>query len=145
MKRLFTFFICLLLLQIAQANPADSSRYALLKPYAPNNGAPTHDTIFVPVASQIIPPASHEYSIFKRRLDSIQKDVQLDYNEYVQSYIDNYARRRDDMASILGKSKYYFPIYEKAFRDAGIPEEIKFLSIVESELNPNAVSRVGAT
>jgi membrane-bound lytic murein transglycosylase D len=46
---------------------------------------------------------------------------------------------------MLGLAKYYFPIYEKAFREAGIPEEIKFLSIVESELKSNAVSRVGAT
>jgi len=42
-------------------------------------------------------------------------------------------------------AKYYFPIYEKAFREAGIPEEIKYLSIVESKLDPTAVSRVGAT
>ena len=49
------------------------------------------------------------------------------------------------MAHVIGLSKYYFPIYEKAFRDAGIPDEIKYLSIVESKLDPNAVSRVGAT
>ncbi|RYE16507.1 MAG: LysM peptidoglycan-binding domain-containing protein [Sphingobacteriales bacterium] len=136
MKRLFTFFICLSSIQIVSASEVDSNRYSRVN---------SSDTIFVPVAAQPIPPATHEYSIFKRRLDSIQKDVQLDYNEYVQSYIDAYARRRDGIGAILGKSKYYFPIYEKAFRDAGIPEEIKFLSIVESELNPNAVSRVGAT
>jgi membrane-bound lytic murein transglycosylase D len=90
---------------------------------------------------------AYENSTFKIRLDSIQKDVQLDYNEYVQSYINSYtsAGRRGEMARVVGLAKYYFPIYEKAFRDAGIPEEIKFLSIVESQLNPNAVSRVGAT
>jgi membrane-bound lytic murein transglycosylase D len=81
----------------------------------------------------------------KGRLAAIQKDVPLDYNEFVQSYIDNYSGRREELGRIMGLSKYYFPIYEKAFRDAGIPEEIKFLSIVESALNPNAVSRVGAT
>jgi membrane-bound lytic murein transglycosylase D len=46
---------------------------------------------------------------------------------------------------VLGLSGYYFHIYEKVFHDAGIPEEIKYLSIVESKLDPNAVSRVGAT
>jgi len=45
---------------------------------------------------------------------------------------------------VLGLAKYYFPIYEKAFRDAGIPDELKYLSIVESKLDPLAVSRVGA-
>jgi membrane-bound lytic murein transglycosylase D len=147
MKRLFTFFICVLSIQIVKADLLpDTNRYTLLQAGRVNITSQIRpDTIFVPVAGQIVPPSSREYSIYKRRLDSIQKDIQLDYNEYVQSYIDIYSRRRDGMATILGKAKYYFPIYEKAFRDAGIPEEIKFLSIVESELNPNAVSRVGAT
>ncbi len=88
-----------------------------------------------------------ENSIFKIRLDSLQRDIQLDHNEYVQAYINTYLapNRRNDMARIMGLSKYYFPIYEKAFRDAGIPDEMKYLSIVESALDPNAVSRVGAT
>ncbi|WP_158825282.1 lytic transglycosylase domain-containing protein [Mucilaginibacter lacusdianchii] len=98
------------------------------------------------VAKQIQQNA-YENSTFKIRLDSIQKDIQLDYNEYVQSYINSYTSpaRRGEMARVMGLAKYYFPIYEKAFRDAGVPEEIKFLSIVESQLNPNAISRVGAT
>ncbi len=102
------------------------------------------DTVIVPV---IKTPAhlNSESIIFKRRLDSLKKDVPLDYNEYVQSYIDNYSHNRDEMAHVLGLTKYYFPIYEKAFRDAGIPEEIKYLSIVESKLDPFAVSRSGAT
>jgi membrane-bound lytic murein transglycosylase D len=49
------------------------------------------------------------------------------------------------MGHVIGLSKYYFPIYEKIFRDAGIPAEIEYLSIVESKLDPNAISRVGAT
>ncbi len=99
-----------------------------------------------PVANQLRLNA-YENSIFKHRLDSVEKDVPLDYNEFVQSYIDSYTspNRREEVNQIIGLSKYYFPIYEKAFRDAGIPEEMKYLSIVESALNPNAVSRVGAT
>ncbi|MBS1524563.1 MAG: lytic transglycosylase domain-containing protein [Bacteroidetes bacterium] len=84
-------------------------------------------------------------NIFERRLDSIKKDVPMDYNEYVQSYIDAYLGQRDELSRVIGLAKYYFPIYEKAFRDEGIPEEIKYLSIVESRLDPYAVSRVGAT
>ncbi|MCD8740495.1 LysM peptidoglycan-binding domain-containing protein [Mucilaginibacter roseus] len=144
MKRLFTFFICFLSIQLVKANSLDSGRYKFLS-IASTGYHQQRDTIIVPIAAQVIPPANQEFSIFKRRLDSVQKDIQLDYNEYVQSYIDAYTRRRGGMADVIGKSQYYFPIYEKAFRDMGVPEEIKFLSIVESELNPNAVSRVGAT
>jgi membrane-bound lytic murein transglycosylase D len=84
-------------------------------------------------------------NIYKKRLDSIQKDVPLDYNELVQGQIETYLTTgREDISREIGLSKYYFPIYEKAFREAGIPEEIKYLSLVESQLNPNAVSRMGA-
>jgi membrane-bound lytic murein transglycosylase D len=102
------------------------------------------DTVQVPM---VIPVKVSPYqnSIYKRRLDAIQKDVQLDYNGFVQSNIDVYLGQREEIGRLIGLSKYYFPIYEKSFRDAGIPDEIKYLSIVESQLNPYAISRVGAT
>lgn len=139
MKRFLTFATCLLSLQIVKAHslPAtDSSLRAVRGNYSANT---TRDTVLA------IPLTPYSNSIFKLRLDSIQKDVQLDYNEYVQNYIDIYTRHKDEMSHVLGLSKYYFPIYEKIFREAGIPTEIKYLSIVESKLDPNAVSRVGAT
>jgi membrane-bound lytic murein transglycosylase D len=141
MKRLFTFVIFLTLSHLSQATgltkthlKADSNTVAAIK----------RDTLFVPVVNPVV--YSPYQSTFKRRLDSIQKEVPLNYNEFVQSYIDIYTSngRKNDIGRMLGLCKYYFPIYEKAFREAGIPEEIKFLSIVESELNPNAISRVGA-
>jgi membrane-bound lytic murein transglycosylase D len=42
-------------------------------------------------------------------------------------------------------SEYYFPMFEEAFAKENVPLEIKYLSIVESALNPKAVSRMGAT
>jgi membrane-bound lytic murein transglycosylase D len=142
MKRLLMCAILLFALNAVKANSffiPDSSRSSL-------RSVGVQDTIMVPVLNAA-PVNSYQGSIYKRRLDSIKKDVPLDYNEYVQSYIDTYLgyNQRDDIGRVLGLAKYYFPIYEKAFRDAGIPEEIKYLSIVESQLNPYAVSRVGAT
>jgi membrane-bound lytic murein transglycosylase D len=134
MKRSFTLIFCLFTLQIVKAGSS----------FLPANFLPGHsDTTVVSIVNT---SASFNYAggIFKRRLDSIKKDVPMDYNEYVQSYIDIYSRNREEMAHVLGLSKYYFPIYEKAFRDAGIPDEIKYLSIVESKLDPTATSRAGA-
>ncbi|MFC0518027.1 transglycosylase SLT domain-containing protein [Mucilaginibacter angelicae] len=146
MKRLFTLTICLLSLQILQAETVISAnsfkqinRVTKFNPDAVNA-----DTTILPVLNQPLPLSSYG-GLYKRRLDSIRKDIQLDYNEYVQAYIDLYMHNREEMGQVAGLTKYYFPIYEKAFREAGIPEEIKFLSIVESKLDPNAVSRVGAT
>lgn len=136
MKRLITCAICVLLLcSFVKATPrsiADSSHNIKSK-----------DTIKAQVLAQTQVLPSY-LAVFKQRLDSIQKDVQLDYNEYVQTYIDQYTRHKDEMGHVLGLAQYYFPIYEKAFREAGIPQEIEYLSIVESKLDPMAVSRVGA-
>ncbi|SMC79930.1 lytic transglycosylase domain-containing protein [Pedobacter nyackensis] len=102
------------------------------------------DTTYVPVVDETPTFYNHNY-IYKARLDSIQKMVPLSYNEYVQKYIDVYAGRKDMMGKMLGLSGYYFPIFEKALKSYNIPEEIKYLPIIESSMNPHAVSRVGAT
>jgi membrane-bound lytic murein transglycosylase D len=134
MKRLFLVVYCLLSLSIVKATGLQ-----------PASGATKFagDTTFARASSQI-PLNSYESQI-KHRLDSISKDIPLDYNEFVQNYINIYLQNRDEMAHVIGLAKYYFPIYEKAFRNAGIPPEIEYLSIVESKLDPYAVSRVGAT
>ncbi|MBS1523518.1 MAG: lytic transglycosylase domain-containing protein [Bacteroidetes bacterium] len=143
MKRLLVSVFLLCSLNAVNAAPKlfrDSSRTFVQS----KDGV--QDTIMVPVLNAA-PVNAYQGSIYKRRLDSIQKEVPLDYNAYVQSYIDTYltGTQREGLGRILGLTKYYFPIYEKVFHDMGIPEEIKYLSIVESQLNPYAVSRVGAT
>jgi membrane-bound lytic murein transglycosylase D len=82
---------------------------------------------------------------YKQRLDSIQKSVPLTYNKYVHNYISIYVARPAQIGRMVGLSKFYFPIYEKIFKENGLPDELKFLSIVESALDPFAVSRSGAT
>lgn len=99
-----------------------------------------HDTVRV----QVKPAVPYE-NIYHQRLSELQKEIPLSYNEVVQSFIDIYLNRKDQMGRMVGLSEYYFPIFEKALRSKGIPEEVKYLSIVESALDPTAVSRVGAT
>jgi membrane-bound lytic murein transglycosylase D len=138
MKRILTFATLLLSLQIVKAHslPVEDSARLTRGSFSKK---PLRDTVLT------APIGAYSGSIFKLRLDSIQNEVPLVYNEYVQEYIDLYMRHREEMSHVMGLSKYYFPIYEKIFHDAGIPTEIKYLSIVESKLDPNAVSRVGAT
>jgi membrane-bound lytic murein transglycosylase D len=139
---------CFLSFQFAWAsasfNHAAFSKLQTVKPSNNNQNLDKRDTTLGPdiTHSSVI---TYQRDIFKRRLDSLKKDVPLDYNEFVQSYIDIFIHNGEEMGHVLGLSKYYFPIYEKAFHDAGIPDEIKYLSVIESKLDPNAVSRVGAT
>lgn len=102
------------------------------------------DTISVPLIYEN-PLLMGQNYIYKLRLDSIVKTVPLPYNEYVQQYIDIYAKRKDLFGKMMGLSNYYFPIFDKALKDFNIPQEIKYLTIVESQMNPHAISRVGAT
>ena len=87
---------------------------------------------------------SFQNGIYKNRLDSIKKDVDLSYNSYVQKYIDTYLNRKEHIGKMLGLSEYYFPIIEKALKEIGLPDELKYITVIESSLNPNAVSRSGA-
>jgi membrane-bound lytic murein transglycosylase D len=102
------------------------------------------DTTAVPVIPES--PSFYNYNfVYKNRLDSIQKSIPLPYNEYVQKYIDIYSGRKDMIGKMLGLSSYYFPIFEQALKNYNVPEELKYLPIIESSMNPQAVSRVGAT
>ncbi len=90
-----------------------------------------------------VPTYSSE--VVKQRLRDLPAIISLDYNHYVQNYIDLYTlRRRDQMSRMLGISKVYFPIFEEELDKAGLPLELKYLPIVESALNPQARSRAGA-
>ncbi|AMQ01434.1 Lytic murein transglycosylase [Pedobacter cryoconitis] len=104
----------------------------------------TGDTTAVPEVLEN--PLFYNYNFtYKKRLDSIQKQIPLPYNESVQRYIDIYSSRKDMMGKMLGLSEYYFPIFENALKAYDVPMELKFLPIIESSMNSHAISRVGAT
>ena len=80
------------------------------------------------------------------RLQKMNSFIQLPYNETVKNYMILYSEKMPTrMGQILGLAQYYMPIFEEAFRKYGLPLELKYMAIIESALNPVAVSRVGAT
>lgn len=80
------------------------------------------------------------------RLSKIPAEVELPYNSIVRNVIDMYTnRRRSLVENMLGMSHYYMPIFEQALEKENVPHELKYLPIIESALNPDAVSRAGAT
>lgn len=82
----------------------------------------------------------------KKRLAQLNTVIELPYNQIVRSYIDRYVRKgRAQVAALLGLSHYYMPIFEQALEEQGLPLELKYLPVIESGLNPNAVSKHGAT
>jgi membrane-bound lytic murein transglycosylase D len=70
----------------------------------------------------------------------------IQYNPAVENVIKSFLKnRKKSFERLMAISEYYFPIFEEALSKQNVPLEIKYLSIVESALNPKAVSRMGAT
>ena len=79
------------------------------------------------------------------RLQAIPTTIEMPFNSVVRNYIDLYTgKKRSLVESMLGMSLYYMPIFEQAIERQGIPIELKYLPVIESALNPDAVSRAGA-
>jgi len=85
--------------------------------------------------------------LLKDQFSPLRKQLRESHNAYVEAYINKYTNQafRAHLAKMKGLAAYYFPIFEKIFQETNVPEEIKYLAIIESSLNPHAVSRVGAT
>jgi membrane-bound lytic murein transglycosylase D len=99
------------------------------------------------VDSLQLPAGSQEYpdETYLARLDSIHSAIPLSYNGIVRNFIELYTvRRREQVATMLGLSDYYFPIFEEALEREGLPHELKYLPVVESALNPRVRSHKGA-
>lgn len=80
------------------------------------------------------------------RLSRLPNVMEMVYNDVVQKFIDRYSGRlRHSISYMLGASNFYIPIFEEALETYQLPLELKYLPIIESALNPTAVSRVGAT
>ena len=82
---------------------------------------------------------------FVDRLYRMPCVMEMAYNDVVQKFIDRYSGHlRRSISYMLGASNFYMPIFEEALEMYQLPLELKYLPIIESALNPTAVSRVGA-
>lgn len=86
-----------------------------------------------------------EPEVYTKRLRRLPNVIDMPYNDVVRKYIDQYSGRlRRTVSIMLGACNFYTPIFEEALESYRIPLELKYLPIIESALNPNATSRVGA-
>lgn len=84
-------------------------------------------------------------SVINYRLSMLESPIPLEYNEHVRGFIDLYAVRKRQLTSkILALSRYYFPMFEQILDQQKLPVEFKYLAVIESALNPRAVSVAGA-
>ena len=85
-------------------------------------------------------------SVYIDRLSRMPTVMGMPYNEIVRKFIDMYAGRlRNHVAFMLSACNFYMPIFEEALDAYNLPLELKYLPIIESALNPSAISRAGAS
>jgi membrane-bound lytic murein transglycosylase D len=90
-------------------------------------------------------PGDDSPSVIADRLACIQKNIPLVYNDKIHAFINYFTvKDRDYTRLMMKREDLYFPIFEKNLAKYGLPDELKYLSIIESGLNPRATSRVRA-
>jgi membrane-bound lytic murein transglycosylase D len=90
-------------------------------------------------------PADETPEVLADRLNCLQKDIPLVYNERVHGFINYFLiRDREHTRNVLRKKDIYFPLFEKYLKENNMPEELKYLSVIESALVPHAISRARA-
>lgn len=102
------------------------------------------DSLFVPAYSyEYIPDVT--YDTLEKRIARIESRIPLHFNTKVKAFIDYFTvRDREYTRKVVGRSNYYFPIFEKIIQEHNLPDELKYLAIVESGLAANARSRAAA-
>ena len=85
-------------------------------------------------------------SVYIDRLSRIPSIIEMPYNEVVKKYIEAYTGRlRNKVSFMLAAANFYMPMFEEALEAYDLPMELKYLPIIESALNPKAISRQRAT
>lgn len=92
-------------------------------------------------------PITDEEVQLVRKLKAIEREISLDYTPHVKDLISKYtsANYHPYMCRMLGLGQYYFPMFDRIMDEVGVPRELKYLSVVESSLNPRDISSAGAT
>src|SRR5690606_5677923 len=90
-------------------------------------------------------PGDDSPGLIQDRLSCIEGEIPLHYNERVHAFINYFTvKDRDYTRLMMRRKNLYFPIFERSLEKYGLPDELKYLSIIESALNPRAVSRASA-
>lgn len=85
-------------------------------------------------------------STYIQRLSAIETPIDLSFNSTVKNVITLYTeKRREQVEIMLGMANFYFPIFEEILDKYNMPQELKYMAIIESALNAKALSRAGAS
>lgn len=111
--------------------------------YGVTNGSIEEPLLFASYNFDYIP--DYTYDEVEARVRAMETNMPFELNERIFSFINYFVVRNRDYTRMVLQRKYeYFPLFEETLQDHDMPDDIKFLAIIESGLNPKAKSRVGA-
>lgn len=85
------------------------------------------------------------YEQVDQRIKEMETDMPFELNETIYAFIDYFVvRNRSYTKMVLQRMEVFFPLFEESLKDNNMPEDVKFLAVIESGLNPKARSRMGA-
>ncbi len=118
-------------------------RYDTVQIHQPDSLMPEAEVMEVFESPDYIPDVP--YDLVADRLSCLETEIPLNFNSKVRGFIEYFTvRNREYTQEMIDRKNLYFPLFEKYLKKYGLPDELKYLSIVESGLNPSATSRVGA-
>ena len=144
---LLTCFICLstiLCLARQEDSAVDTAKAITDEPIAlPKDSL--HAELYLVAPGYEYIPGDETPELISSRLSCIEKTIPLRYNKSVHAFIQYFTvRDREYSKAMLRKKDLYFPVFEKYLAQYNLPDELKYLSVIESGLNPRAVSRAKA-
>lgn len=102
------------------------------------------DSVYYPITQPYtgeFVPAGDSPAVIADRLQRIVTTIPLTYNDRIHSFIDFFLiKDRNYTRMMLRKRDLYFPMFERYLKQYGLPDELKYLAVVESGLNPRATS-----
>ncbi len=147
--KLFTVLAAIVGSMWASCAYADNNSPGFEKPIAEDSlkALQQDTTVFTPeeldLMIEYIPNEPND--VIKDRLSCIESDFPLTFNPFVRGFIDYFTiRNRKYTRTMISRENVYFPLFEKYLKKYNMPQDLKYLSIVESGLNPKAKSVAAA-
>lgn len=122
------------------------SSSVLAQEVAPADSTAATAAVATEIQQAVLDTTPHiDYALVHERMAKLQKEIPLVHNEITHQFVEFFAFRKPAFTkTMLERANVYFPIFEKYLAEYGLPDELKYLSLIESGLDPRVISYAGA-